>query len=90
MIKSKIEKYLELIEFYEGSDKLALNKIRGVMKMVGSDRCSINVYEDLIVISVGKEWLHIYKDNDVRASTLDTFSRTMYLKIDIFTQAMGL
>lgn len=90
MIKSKIEKYLELIEFYEGSDKLALNKIRGVMKMVGSDRCSINVYEDLIVISVGKEWLHIYRDNDVRASTLDTFSRTMYLKIDIFTQAMGL
>lgn len=90
MIKSKIEKYLELIEFYEGSDKLALNKIRGVMKMVGRDRCSINVYEDLIVISVGNEWLHIYKDNDVRASTLDTFSRTMYLKTDIFTQAMGL
>lgn len=90
MIKSKIEKYLELIEFYEGSDKLALSKIRGVMKMVGSDRCSISVYENLIVISVGKEWLHIYGDNDVRASTLDTFSRTMYLKTDIFIQSMGL
>lgn len=90
MIKSKIEKYLDLLEFYEGSDKTALNKIRGVMKMVGSDRCSISVYEKLIVVSVGKEWLHIYKDNDVRVSTLDTFSRTMYLKTDIFTQAMEL
>lgn len=90
MIKSKIEKYLDLLEFYEGSDKLALNKIRGTMKMVGSDSCSISVYENLIVISVGKEWLHIYKDNDVRASTLDTFSRTMYFKTDIFTQAMEL
>lgn len=79
-----------MIEFQEGSDKLALNKIRGIMKMVGSDRCSINFYEDLIVISVGNAWLHVYKDSDVRASTLDTLSRAMYLKTDIFTQAMEL
>lgn len=88
MIKSKIERYLNLLEYYEYSDRKALSKLRSVMKIVGDDRVSIAIYKDLIIISVGKEWLHIYKDNDIRASTVESFSRTMYFKADIFIQAM--
>ena len=88
MIKSKIDSYLSLLESHKYSDRRALSKLRSTMTISGDDRVSISIYKNLIVITIGKEWLHIYKDNDVRASTMNTFSRTMHFKVDIFNRAM--
>ena len=88
MIKDKVRGYLDLILAYEGVNVCAIGKLKSLLETVESDMVVVHIYDTLIHIEVGGEWLNIYSDNDIRTSVINTFCRGMYLKTDIFNKAM--
>lgn len=92
MIKNKVDKYIQTLKKYKGSEIDALDRFNSLVQRSEDGDVKIVLHQNLLEVHFLPDediYLDIYSDNTVACSE-DEYGKYMYFKVDIFNRLMEL